>query len=199
MLIPIILDGEENRPAEESYYLIRTFRSHQVLDKRYEKSFISKDKNLVKSLISIALSKTQSEHVVNTTSSHSEHMVNTSEEMEMEDEEKPSNEGSKKSFKFTPPGIDEVASYISAKGYHVDAEKFVNFYESKGWYVGKNKMKNWHAAIATWEKTEKQRNGNQNRNPYPNKQEANDYALHALQERMEQRRSGLQDELPKPF
>lgn len=38
-----------------------------------------------------------------------------------------------------------------------------------------------------------------NRNPYPSKQEANDYALHALQERMEQRRSGLQDELPKPF
>ena len=200
MLIPIILDGEENRPAEESYYLIRTFRSHQVLDKRYEKSFISKDKNIVKSLISIALSKTQSEHVVNTTSSHSEHMVNTSEEKEMEDKEKPSNEGSKKSFKFTPPDIDEVASYISTKGYHVDAEKFINFYESKGWYVGKNKMKNWHAAIATWEKTEKERsNGNQNRNPYPSKQEANDYALHALQERMEQRRSGLQDELPKPF
>ena len=42
-------------------------------------------------------------------------------------------------------------------------------------------------------------NGNPNRNPYPSKQEANDYALHALQERMEQRRSGLQDELPKPF
>lgn len=44
-----------------------------------------------------------------------------------------------------------------------------------------------------------ERNGNQNRNPYSSKQEANDYALHALQERMEQRRSGLQDELPKPF
>ena len=43
-----------------------------------------------------------------------------------------------------------------------------------------------------------ERNGT-NRNPYPSKQEANDYALHALQERMEQRRSGLQDELPKPF
>lgn len=43
-----------------------------------------------------------------------------------------------------------------------------------------------------------ERNGT-NRDPYPSKQEANDYALHALQERMEQRRSGLQDELPKPF
>lgn len=44
-----------------------------------------------------------------------------------------------------------------------------------------------------------ERNGNQNRNHYSSKQEANDYALHALQERMEQRRSGFQEELPKPF
>ena len=46
---------------------------------------------------------------------------------------------------------------------------------------------------------EKQKRNGTNRNPYPSKQEANDYALHALQERMEQRRSGIQDELPKPF
>ena len=46
---------------------------------------------------------------------------------------------------------------------------------------------------------EKQKRNENHRNPYPSKQEANDYALHALQERMEQRRSGLQDELPKPF
>ena len=51
--------------------------------------------------------------------------------------------------------------------------------------------------LATWAKRENQYENH--RNPYPNKQEANDYALHALQERMEQRRSGLQDELPKPF
>lgn len=198
MLIPIILDGEENRPAEESYYLIRTFRSHQILDKRYEKSFISKDKNIVKSLISKALSKTPCEHVVNTTSSHSEHIVYTSEEKEMEDKEKLSNESSKKLIpRFFPPTVEEAAAYIAAKGYHVDAETFVSFYESKGWMIGKNKMKNWHAAIATWEK--QQRNGNKNRPPYSGKQEANDYALQALQERMERRSGSIQDEIPKPF
>ena len=56
--------------------------------------------------------------------------------------------------------------------------------------------------FARWlaiELEKQKRNGNQNRNPYSSKQEANDYALHALQERMEQRRSGLQEELPKPF
>lgn len=114
--------------------------------------------------------------------------------------EKTSNEVKKKTGKFIPPSMEEVIGYIREKGYNVDAEKFINFYESKGWYVGKNKMKNWHAAIATWEKTENEHNnGNQNRNPYWGKQEANDYALHALQERMERRSGGIQDEIPKPF
>ena len=48
MLIPII-------HKEESYYIIRTFRSHQIIDKRYDKSYISKDKSLVNELISRAL------------------------------------------------------------------------------------------------------------------------------------------------
>lgn len=58
--------------------------------------------------------------------------------------------------RFTPPSIEEVQSYISEKGYTVDAEKFVAFYTSKNWFVGKNKMKDWRAAIVTWEKSEKQ-------------------------------------------
>ena len=56
--------------------------------------------------------------------------------------------------------------------------------------------------FANWLKIEleKQKHtGNPNRHPYPSKQEANEYALRALQERMERRSSGLQDELPKPF
>ena len=60
---------------------------------------------------------------------------------------------------FSPPSIEEVDSYIREKGYTVDAERFVNFYESKGWYVGKNKMKNWRAAVATWQKEDNKRNG----------------------------------------
>lgn len=54
--------------------------------------------------------------------------------------------------RFTPPAIDEVKSYISEKGYSVDAESFVAFYTSKNWFVGKNKMKDWRAAVVTWEK-----------------------------------------------
>lgn len=56
---------------------------------------------------------------------------------------------------FVKPTIDEVASYISSKGYDVDAEAFWNFYESKGWMVGKNSMKDWNAAVVTWVKSSK--------------------------------------------
>lgn len=54
--------------------------------------------------------------------------------------------------KFTPPSVEEVADYVSEKGYSVDAEEFVSHYESNGWMVGRNKMKSWHAAVATWER-----------------------------------------------
>lgn len=59
-------------------------------------------------------------------------------------------EKEKKEKRFTPPSVEEVNSYILEKGYDVDAEAFVNFYESKGWFVGKNKMKSWKAALVTW-------------------------------------------------
>lgn len=58
---------------------------------------------------------------------------------------------------FVPPSLDEISAYISEKGYSVDAERFFNFYESKGWMVGKNRMKSWKAAVANWEKDEKEK------------------------------------------
>lgn len=59
--------------------------------------------------------------------------------------------GEKTQGVFTPPSLEEVKEYIREKGYIIDAESFINFYESKGWMVGKNKMKNWRAALVTWE------------------------------------------------
>lgn len=61
----------------------------------------------------------------------------------------------KKEKRFTPPSLEDVKSYINEKGYEVNAEAFINFYESKGWYVGKNKMKNWRAAVANWNQRHK--------------------------------------------
>lgn len=66
----------------------------------------------------------------------------------IEDKEKPQT-------RFVPPTLEEVQAYVVEKGYSVDAESFIAFYQSKNWYVGKNKMKDWKAAIVTWEKRER--------------------------------------------
>lgn len=52
--------------------------------------------------------------------------------------------------RFTPPTVDEVRAYCTEKGYHVDSERFVDYYTSNGWMVGKNPMKDWKAAVRTW-------------------------------------------------
>lgn len=102
MLIPIILDGDKKRPAEESYYVIRTFRSHQVLDKRYDKSYISKDKEYVKMLINKVLLYDD----VNTTSTLRDDVVNTTEEKEEEKEEEIKEISlSRDKEKFPPPEV----------------------------------------------------------------------------------------------
>lgn len=53
---------------------------------------------------------------------------------------------------FVKPTIEEVEEYVKEKGYAVDAESFISFYESNGWKVGSNPMKSWRAAVTTWQK-----------------------------------------------
>ena len=57
---------------------------------------------------------------------------------------------------FTPPTLEEVEEYCNERNNGVDAQRFINFYESKGWMVGKNKMKDWKASVRTWEQKDKQ-------------------------------------------
>ena len=58
---------------------------------------------------------------------------------------------------FTIPKISEVESYCLERKNNIEAESFINFYDSKGWMVGKNKMKDWRACIKTWEMREKKK------------------------------------------
>ena len=58
---------------------------------------------------------------------------------------------------FTIPQISEVESYCLERKNNIEAESFINFYDSKGWMVGKNKMKDWRACIRTWEMREKKK------------------------------------------
>lgn len=63
----------------------------------------------------------------------------------------------KRAGKNIPPSLDDVKEYLLEKklNHIIDAEAFIAFYKSKDWFIGKNKMKNWHGAIATWERNRK--------------------------------------------
>lgn len=55
--------------------------------------------------------------------------------------------------RFTPPTVEEVRTYCTERGNHVNPERFVDFYASKGWKVGNQGMKDWRAAVRTWERS----------------------------------------------
>lgn len=108
MLVPII-------HAEESYYFIRTFRSHQILDKRYDKSYIGKE--IAKDLINRALN----DNDVNTTSTLRDNDVNTTEEKEEEKEDK----------KESPNGDKKEAEASSPVSSNLDYLKFTDWLKRK--------------------------------------------------------------------
>lgn len=62
------------------------------------------------------------------------------------------NNAGKPQSRFIPPTIEQVKEYCKERNNSVDAEAFVDFYQSKGWMVGRNKMKDWKAAVRTWER-----------------------------------------------
>lgn len=60
-----------------------------------------------------------------------------------------------KSKRFVPPTLAEVTDYCSEKGLTVNAERFIDYYESNGWKVGKNPMKDWRATLRNWSREDK--------------------------------------------
>ena len=62
-------------------------------------------------------------------------------------------DSNRKAF-FKKPTLDDVKSYCIERNNNIEAEAFLDFYESKDWKIGKNKMKDWKAAVRTWERRE---------------------------------------------
>lgn len=77
------------------------------------------------------------------------------------------NEKENNNKRFVKPTADEVRAYCQEKGFNVDADRFVDYYESKGWVVGKSPMKDWKAAARNWNSRakettkQKQKTGNE--------------------------------------
>jgi len=53
---------------------------------------------------------------------------------------------------FKKPTIKEVEEYCKSRGNNIDANYFIDYYESNGWIVGRTKMKDWKAAVRNWER-----------------------------------------------
>lgn len=70
-------------------------------------------------------------------------------ELEIEKDIEKNNIGT---HRFKKPTLEEVQEYCLERNNNVDAERFIDFYESKGWKVGKEQMKDWKACVRTWEK-----------------------------------------------
>lgn len=70
-----------------------------------------------------------------------------------EDENVNDNE-SKKKRRFVPPTLTEVEEYCKERSNSINAQGFIDYYESIGWKIGDKPMRSWQAAIRTWERRE---------------------------------------------
>ena len=75
---------------------------------------------------------------------------------------------------FVKPTLAEVKDYCRERNNNIDAETFIDYYESNGWLVGKNKMKDWRACVRTWEKknfrTSENKTNNNRFNDFPQRE-----------------------------
>ena len=60
--------------------------------------------------------------------------------------------------RFVKPTLEEVEEYCLNRKNNIDAQQFIDFYESKGWKVGNQPMKDWKACVRTWEQRNKAEN-----------------------------------------
>ena len=60
--------------------------------------------------------------------------------------------------RFVKPTLEEVEEYCLNRKNNIDAQQFIDFYESKGWKVGNQSMKDWKACVRTWEQRNKAEN-----------------------------------------
>lgn len=138
-------------PFESGVVVIKHWKIHNYISKdRYtetkykdEKSQLALDENKA---------YTQADSALYTTCIQPVDEVSTQDRLGKDRLGKDSNKGR---TKFVPPTVEEVKAYCLERKNGLDAQAFVDFYESKGWKVGKEPMKDWKAAVRTWENRRK--------------------------------------------
>ena len=82
---------------------------------------------------------------------------------------------SKKKRYIIPPPVEDVAAYCAERNNGIDAQTFLDYYQSRGWMTGNTKIKDWQAAVRTWERKDREGNyGRTRRNEKP--PETDEYA-----------------------
>jgi hypothetical protein len=143
-------------PFESGIIVIKHWRIHNYIQKdRYKETVYQEER----SLLSV---KDNGAYTLDTECIQDGYSLDTQVRLGKESIGKDSlGEDRKGNKRFAPPSVTEVADYVAEKGYHIDPEAFVDFYQSKGWKVGKESMKDWKAAVRTWEKREKPEKNNE--------------------------------------
>jgi len=147
--------------ATNRYSEVKLIKEYMLIDipQRDNVSIISI--NADTNLINVNINSSQSEFKEINDSINSQKKIKEKEikldikEEEIKEEERPKIKKPSKAQtekRFVPPSLEEVEKYVLEKNYkNVDAQNFINYYESVGWFVGKKKMVNWRAAVAGWE------------------------------------------------
>lgn len=77
-------------------------------------------------------------------------------DIEKEKREKSKRKSKKNAPKqFVPPSVDEVKAYADSIGYKIDAQFFIDYYQSANWIKGNGEpVVNWKQTIQSWKKRE---------------------------------------------
>jgi len=59
--------------------------------------------------------------------------------------------------RFKKPSVIDVKDYCLERDNNIDAEAFIDFYESKDWKIGKSSMKCWKSCVRTWERRQEKK------------------------------------------
>jgi hypothetical protein len=57
---------------------------------------------------------------------------------------------------FIRPSVQEIDAYCLDQNLQLNAQTFIDYYDSNGWKVGKNNMKDWKATVRRWAKPKEQ-------------------------------------------
>ena len=155
-LITILPKEEEQKDLLFKITEYMFYDKEPTLNKNQTKIFNNLKRPLDKSKTKSKATSNQNQNEIKIKSKLNQN-ENTSNDVNVNVNNLESNKGviGEKEKTFKKPSVEEVEKYCKERNNNVDAETFVNFYESKGWLVGKTKMKDWRACVRTWEKKSK--------------------------------------------